>query len=175
MTKEALSEAIALFCKVQIASGSVTLSPGEQWNELLVIRKGIFRLYYLDSEGKESNKGFFKEGEILAPIARSAIQGPSYFFIESLTNIEAYRCCYNQLVETLSKYPNGNIFFHRLTEELLEQKIQREQIFLQMDARGRYKKFVADFPELHDRIPLHHLASYLGITNVTLSRIRNKK
>lgn len=170
-----LPEVIPLFRQAHISSGSIMLSPEERWNELMVIRQGIFRLYYLDSEGRESNKGFFSEGQILAPMARSAIEEPSLFFVEALTNVEVYRCCYDQLAALLRKYSGGNDFFYRLAEGLLEDKIRREVMFLQLDARGRYERFVADFPDLHERVPLRHLASYLGMTDVTLSRIRSMK
>ena len=172
-----LPSIIPLFNYAAISAGSITLSPGQQWNELMVIRHGIFRLYYLDSDGKESNKGFFSEGEILAPMARSAIDKPSIFFVEALTNVEVYRCHYDQLVEALNGHAAQGChhFFYRLSEKLLEDKIRREVMFLQLDAKGRYEKFAADFPELHKRVPLRHLASYLGMTDVTLSRIRNKQ
>ncbi|GAA0816973.1 Crp/Fnr family transcriptional regulator [Colwellia sp. D2M02] len=163
-----------LFRQAYICSGTVVLSPGQHWNELMAIRQGIFRLYYLDSSGKESNKGFFSENQILAPIARSAIQEPSLFFVEALTNVEVYSCNYEQLATILNKSPSGRNFYNRLAENLLEDKIRREIMFLQLDAKGRYERFFTDFPDLHERVPLHHLASYLGMTDVTLSRIRRK-
>lgn len=169
-----LPEVIPLFRQAHISSGSIVLSQGQHWNELMVIRQGIFRLYYLDSDGKESNKGFFSEKQILAPIARSAIEKPSLFFVEALTNVEVYSCHYDQLATLLKKCSGGRYFYNRLTENLLEDKIRREIMFLQLDARGRYERFVTDFPDLHERVPLHHLASYLGMTDVTLSRIRRK-
>jgi CRP-like cAMP-binding protein len=169
-----IPEIIPLFRQAYICSGTVVLSPGQRWNELMVIRQGIFRLYYLDSSGKESNKGFFSEKQILAPIAQSAIQKPSLFFVEALTNVEVYSCDYEQLATLLNKYSGGRNFYNRLAENLLEDKIRREVMFLQLDARGRYERFVTDFPDLHERVPLHHLASYLGMTDVTLSRIRRK-
>lgn len=170
-----LPEVIPLFRQAHISSGSILLSPGCRWNELMVIRHGIFRLYYLDSEGKESNKGFFSDGQILAPMARSAIKDPSLFFVESLTDVEVYRCHYDQLATRLEKYSGGSDFFYRLAEGLLEDKIRREVMFLQLDAKGRYEQFITDFPDLHERVPLRHLASYLGMTDVTLSRIRSTK
>jgi len=171
----AISEVIPLFSRSQIPSGTVTLSPGERWNELVVIHEGIFRLYYLDSNGKESNKGFFSEGQVLAPMARSAIDKPSLFSIETLTDVDVFRCKYDELVSVLETYPDSCIFFWSLAERLLEDKIRREIEFLQLDSRGRYEEFKSTFPELHARIPLRHVASYLGMTDVTLSRIRRSK
>lgn len=172
VTSDSLPEVIPLFSQMRFPSGSITLSPGDRWNELMVINHGIFRLYYLDSEGKESNKGFFSEGQILAPIARSAIEEPSLFFVETLTDVDVYKCHYDQLAVVLSKHPGSNYIFYSLIESLLEDKIRRELMFLQLDAKGRYEQFKQNFPDLYERVPLRHIASYLGMTDVTLSRIR---
>ena len=167
-----LPEVISLFQRVKIPSGTITLSPGKRWNQLMVIHQGIFRLFYLDAKGKESNKGFFSEEQILAPMAQSAIEEPSLFFIETLTDVDVYVCNYSLLNDILKKYVGGTRFFYLLAADLLEEKVQREVMFLQLDARGRYEKFIADHPNLYERVPLRHLASYLGMTDVTLSRIR---
>lgn len=175
VTRDSLPEVIPLFSRVRISPGTITLSPGDRWNELMVICQGVFRLYYLDSEGKESNKGFFSEGQILAPMARSAIEEPSLFFVETLTDVEVCQCRYDQLAAALNKYPGSNRLFHSLAEGLLEDKIRREVMFLQLDAKARYEEFKANCPDFFDRIPLRHIASYLGMTDVTLSRIRSAK
>lgn len=172
---DSLLEVIPLFSRERFPSGSIMLSPGDLWNELMVISHGIFRLYYLDSEGKESNKGFFREGQVLAPIARSAIDEPSLFFVETLTDVDVYKCPYDQLAVVLSKHPESHQFFYSLTESLLEDKIRRELMFLQLDAKGRYEQFKESFPDLYERVPLRHIASYLGMTDVTLSRIRRSE
>ena len=66
---------------------------------------------------------------------------------------------------------------HRLTDALatsLARREEREEGLLLKDASQRYLEFIAREPALADRIPLHHVASYLGITNVALSRIRRR-
>lgn len=170
-----ISEVTQLFSPMHISSGTITLYPGQRWNELMIIRQGIFRVYYLNSEGKESNKGFFKEGQIIGPVARCAIERPALFYAETLTDVQAYRCQYDDLSATLGQHPEGGKLFSYLSEKLLEDKIRRELMFLQLDASGRYEQFKKDFPSLHERIPLRHIASYLGMTDVTLSRIRAAK
>jgi hypothetical protein len=62
----------------------------------------------------------------------------------------------------------------RLIELVLISKMQRERSFLQGDATSRYLDFIKQHPELTQRIPQYHLASYLGITEVSLSRICGK-
>lgn len=169
-----VSKVMPLFKPVHIPAGAITLSIGERWNDLMIIQRGIFRLYYLDANGKESNKGFFHEGQILAPTARVALEQPSLFYIEALTDVDAFQCDYQAMADGLGSLPYRELSY-RLMENLLDDKIRREVMFLQLDATGRYEAFVRDFPALHERIPLHHLASYLGMTDVTLSRIRARR
>lgn len=164
---------VPLFKPVSFSAGETLLSAGERWHNLLAIKQGIFRLYYLDSNGKESNKGFFSAGQILAPIARSAIEQPVKFYIEALTDVNAYQCKYCALKTALQPFAHSQMFFQQLTEQLLEDKINRELMFLQLDARKRYQVFQQNYPELCQQIPLRHIASYLGMTDVTLSRIRH--
>ena len=175
VTRETLPKVIPLFRRVLIPPSTITLSAGDLWNDVMVIRHGIFRLYYLDSEAKESNKGFFCEGQILAPMARSAKEEPSLFFVETMTYVEVYQCRYDQLATLLNNPLRSNRLLYNLAEGLLEDKIRRETMFLQLNAKARYEQFKADFPQLHDRIPLRHIASYLGMTDVTLSRIRSAR
>ena len=169
-----VSKVTPLFRRVRVAAGSITLSAGERWTEAMVIQQGIFRLYYLDANGKESNKGFFHEGQILAPMARVALEEPSLFYVEALTDVDAFQCDYQALADGLGRMAYRELAY-RLMADLLDEKICREVMFLQLDATGRYEAFVRDFPVLHERVPLHHLASYLGMTDVTLSRIRARR
>ena len=169
----AMPNVLPLFKSVSFTAGSTILSAGERWHNLLAIKQGIFRLYYLDSNGKESNKGFFSAGQILAPMARSAIEQPVKCYIEALTDVNAYQCKYCALTTALQPFAQSQMFFQQLTEQLLEDKINRELMFLQLDARKRYQVFQQNYPELCQQIPLRHIASYLGMTDVTLSRIRH--
>lgn len=168
-----LKHVLPLFKLVTFTSNETILSAGDRWKSLSVIQQGIVRLYYLDSNGKESNKGFYHAKQILAPIARSAIEQPVKFYIEALTDVVVYQCHYGKLSAVLDGGVNAPTFFQQLTEQLLEDKINRELMFLQLDARKRYQAFQQSYPALSQQIPLRHIASYLGMTDVTLSRIRH--
>ena len=159
---------------VTFKSNTPLLAQGEHWQDFYIISQGLVRLYYLDSEGKESNKGFFSEGDILAPIAPSAISGPSNFYVETLTEVHGCHMAYAKVVELLKDCSISQCLFHCLTVQLLEDKIERELMFLQQDAKKRYAYFSKKYPTLCQQIPLKHIASYLGMTDVTLSRVKNK-
>ncbi len=63
---------------------------------------------------------------------------------------------------------------HRVLGALLDGKMQREQEFLQLSARQRYARLLEQHPQWAERIALKHLASYLGVTDVSLSRLRSE-
>ncbi|MBV1789453.1 Crp/Fnr family transcriptional regulator [Marinobacterium sp. D7] len=151
---------------------STLLSAGQRWDRLFFIRKGLVRLYYLDAQGKESNKAFFAEGDTLWPVAPRDRAEPVRFNIAMLENTELLECELAPLMGVLVEQGYWERFALPFAEKLIEQKFQREHDFLMLSATRRYDKFVSTNPDIANRIPDYQLASFLGITNVTLSRIR---
>ncbi len=96
------------------------------------------------------------------------------FYVETLTEVHGYHIAYAKVVELLKDCNISQYLFHHLTAQLLEEKIERELMFLQQDAKKRYAYFSKKYPTLCQQIPLKHIASYLGMTDVTLSRVKNK-
>jgi hypothetical protein len=79
-----------------------------------------------------------------------------------------------QGVAPAADWPAWSQLEHRTLCALLDGKMQREQEFLQLSARERYQQLMHQQPQWAERIPLRHLASYLGMTDVTLSRVRSE-
>jgi CRP-like cAMP-binding protein len=163
---------LSLFRLKTYKKGEPFVRAGEHWNSFSIIIKGIFRLYYLDKEGTEHTKGIFWERMILAPCAPSAIGQPISFHIESFGETKVYTANYNQVREILESTAWGTSVLIGMLESILEEKVEREYIWLNLDAEERYLRFVSKNPRIAARIPLYIIANYLGMTDVTLSRIR---
>ena len=73
-----------------------------------------------------------------------------------------------------NKHKQINVFIQKLTFEYLEQKQDREIRLLSEEAMSNYLMFRENFPDLENKIPHYHIASYLGITPTQLSRLRKK-
>lgn len=153
---------------------TVLLSGGEVSNRLYFIKKGCLRIWF-NKDGKEITLQFFFEGQAVASIDSFISSQPSQFFIESIepsTVVSIDKADFTQLRKF---YPEIERGFQQL---LLQRFGNYANLFLSRikdTPRERYKDLIQTHPELIKRIPQHYIASYLGITPISLSRIRTKK
>lgn len=148
------------------------LKAGDRWDTLFYVHRGLIRLFYTDLEGRESNKSFFWEGRCIWPVAPRDRNEDSLFSIAAVENTAILACPFQTLYDVLQKCGQWEKFALPFAETLVEQKFLREHDFLLLSAAERFKKFSHAYPDIVARLPDYHLASYLGITNVSLSRIR---
>ena len=167
-----LDELTALFVERKYPGKQTLVIAGEIWDKVFFIHRGIIRLYYTDTEGREFNKGFFNEGQLVWPVAPSARNTDSLFSIASLEEIKLSVCRFSSFYAWLTNHGYWEKFALPYAELFSEQKFLREYEFLVNSATERYQSFCNGNPELAKRIPDYHLATYLGITNVSLSRIK---
>ncbi len=167
-----LSELSALFIKKEYPRKQVLVPAGEKWDKVFFVHRGIIRVYYTDKEGSEFNKGFFHEGQIVWPVAPSARKNDILFSIAALENICVSICGFATFHSWLTQHGDWEKFALPYAELFAEEKFSREYEFLLNSATERYQNFCIQNPELARRLPDYHLASYLGITNVSLSRIK---
>ena len=147
---------------------------GDLWDRIFYIHQGILRLFYIDPDGKEFNKGFFTEGQFLWPVAPSARQKTSLFSIAALEPLTLSVCGFSRFHDWLAWQGAWERFALPMAEAFAEEKFLREYEFLIHSPADRYLAFCKDHPALAERLPDYHLASYLGITNVSLSRIKSR-
>jgi CRP-like cAMP-binding protein len=138
--------------------------------------EGLARYYYLTKEGKEFNKSFaYKKGHLLSSISSVIDDGNSPFCVEVLSDcfIVLY-ISYDDFRTLGYKYKQWHDLTIRIYEKLIIKKERREADFLLLNATQRYEKFFIEYEEIINKIPNYHIASYLGITEVALSRIRKE-
>lgn len=159
---------------VTLKKGEVVVREGQYSDKAYIIIKGCARAYYL-KDGKDISDWFAFENEFMSSIVSFFKEEPSPHYIEFVEEslvIEISRDTINSLSE---KYHD----FERLISKVVTQTMLglRERIssILFNKADERYKQLISIRPDITNRIPLTHIASYLGITLETLSRIRNQK
>lgn len=133
---------------------------------------GLLRYYYSAGEGRDSNKIFLSEGMFSAPITGCALLPETGCGVEALEGgalLIADAAAFNALYDV---HPIFDRLGRRMGEWWLGQKELRASSFQLQDARDRYLGFIRTHGGLAQRIPQYHIASYLGITDVSLSRIR---
>ena len=161
-----------LLRRVTLAKDEHFIIAGDIPTDFGFVTKGVFRFYYIDYNGNECVKTLCTEGEFIAAYSALLRNEPSALFIQALEESELLLInfhdytqlqhhCWIQLSKTFA-------------EQLYMKKEEREREFLLYDAETRYKRFLERYPTLERRIKHYHIASFLGITPVSLSRIRKK-
>lgn len=161
-----------LFRAQTFPKNSSLLLQGEAWDKVFFIEKGLVRLYFVTPDGEEYNKNFFAENTLLWPATPLTRKEESLFYIGTLEECKIHTTPYALFEKILKESGLWEKFTLPFCEKLVDQKISREYAFLMSDAKTRYLDFLQEQPDLARRLPDYHLASYLGMTNVTLSRIK---
>ncbi|GAB2941554.1 Crp/Fnr family transcriptional regulator [Hymenobacter coalescens] len=148
------------------------LAPGQVAGRLYFIETGLARGYYLHPGGREVNAWFMREGDFIISIVSFLTRGPSQEYIELLEDAVLYSISYEQLQQLYREFAEFNYVGRVLTEHYYVLSEQRTQQLRLLRAEQRYEQLLETFPGALQRIPLKHLASYLGVTPETISRIR---
>lgn len=172
--ESAVSDFAGRFVRRSYAANETLTRAGDLWDKVFFIHQGIIRLFYADASGREFNKGLFLEGQFLWPVAPSARVEKSLFTIATLEAVEASVCGFEPFYRWLRSHGFWERFALPHAEALAEDKFAREYEFLMHTPQERYLAFCKKNPALAQRLPAYHLASYLGMTDVSLSRIKSR-
>lgn len=158
----------------KLAKGEMLQMAGEVCRHSFFVEKGLLRLYSVTDDGKEHIIQFAPEGWFISDRASVFFNEPSEYFIEaieetSLVSIDAY---FMQLAGEISAE------FRQHNERLLQNHIRHLQKrigqLLGASAEERYMDFITLYPDLMLRVPQWMIASFLGITPESLSRVRKE-
>lgn len=155
-------------------SGQILLQAGDRVKEFYFVVTGLLRYYYLTPEGKEFNKAFAKGGDFAGSICGLISSVPSRFSIEAIEDTKVLVLPVKLIIEGYDRHRSWERLGRRLAENVAIKKELREAEFLLDSAEARYLRFLKEFTDISERIPQYHIASYLGITEVSLSRIRRQ-
>ena len=161
------------FQSLSLNTSEYLFKSGEVVEDFFFLTSGLARYYYLTENGKEFNKSFaIKKGHLLSSISSVVKKEPSPFFVEILSDFECVSIKYRDFLMLGDKYQEWNHLTLRIYEALTIKKERREADFLLLNATQRYEQFLKEYSEIVEILPNYHIASYLGITEVGLSRIR---
>lgn len=143
--------------------------------DLGIIVKGIFRIYYYDDEsGEEKNIVFFSEDQFVVSFRSFVFQHPCRYFIEALEDSEIIYISYEKLQNLYESHKNWERFGRMLAEHFFNNSQVRTEELLFLSHEERYLNLIAEHPNILQRINAYHIASFLGIKNQSLSRIRKR-
>ena len=157
----------------QLTKGELLVTAGDMCPNLYLIRKGVLRSYV--KEGiKEITTWISGEQELVTCITCFGLQQPARENIQALEDCELTVMSLEDLQYLYDNFPEANIVGRKVLEKYYRDAEERAFIARLMEATSKYKHFIATKSDLLNRVPLKFIASYLGMTLETLSRIRSK-
>jgi len=163
-----------LFLERDIPARTILLQEGEIAQNIYFIKKGCLRLWF-NNDGKDVTFQFFFENRAVSSIESFMGRQPSSFTLESIepsTVIVLAKEDFDTLFQYYPQLKDG------LQAILFQRMGNYDRLFLSRikdNPQKRYEDLLKNHPEIIRRIPQHYIASYLGITSVSLSRIKNKR
>jgi CRP/FNR family transcriptional regulator len=160
--------------KKVINRGAYLLQENQHVNEIAFVEQGVLRLYYLSAEGKEVNNHFFLDNDYAVSYLDFLKNRPSRYYIQALEDCELLTFNSESLQMAYENSKNWERFGRIIAESAYAIATNRFESFLFLSAKERYLQMLNDYPQFIQKIPLYHLASYLGIERESLSRIRKE-
>ena len=162
-------EKIVVFKKY--AAGEMLLKAGERTDYICLIIKGLVRGYYIDQNGNEITKCFSKEKDWCCSYSYLT-EAKSSFYIETLEETTLARLDIAKAEDIMKSYPRMREMVEKLLYRTIIESEKRVLSFAGMEARERYLSLLNENPEIVKRAKQEQIASYLGITPSSLSRIK---
>lgn len=158
--------------RVRFDKGGIIIEAEKVSDEIFLVESGLTRAYFWDAKGNEVTESFGVCGDFFASMFSYFKGEPSFLQYEAVTNMVLYTIKQSEL-ENLCRQSLAisNLFRTICIEQLycLERKCK---IFGKDDALNRYISLIKVRPQIVKEVPLKHIASYLGITQQSLSRLR---
>jgi CRP-like cAMP-binding protein len=170
-------EAIILsaFEPVTIRKKKDLLVSGQVCEYLYFINKGCLRSFYIDSKGVEHIYQIRMDNSWISDLKSFFSQRPSKYNIEALEDSNLLRISFDQFEHLLIEIPRLERYFRILFQKAYINALDRLNATMWETAIDRYNDMLKENPEIFQRVPLIYIASYLGITPESLSRIRRQK
>ena len=153
--------------------GELLITSGNMCSHVYLIRKGILRSFVKEGV-KEITTWISSEQELATCITSFGLQQPARENIQALEDCELSTLSLEDLQHLYDHFPEANIVGRKILEKYYRDAEERAFIARLMEATSKYKHFIATKSDLLNRVPLKFIASYLGMTLETLSRIRSK-
>jgi CRP-like cAMP-binding protein len=155
--------------------GELFTRVGDTHDRVGFVLSGVFRVYYVAPDGEMFIRNFCHEGKPVGSYATILTGKPAHVSIEALEPASVAQFSYAELARRYDRHPVWERIGRRIAEEHYIARERREYHLLAFDAATRYEHFRRDFPGLDQRITQVNIASYIGVTPETLSRLRKKR
>lgn len=166
-------EIIRSFEQIKFHKSTIVVHQGDPMTQLYYIEKGIVRGYYLDEDGREVTKCFSAEGDLFG-VEGFLYQREASYSIDCLEDVVCEKISYEQVREWMVQDVSNPVTLNGMIIDALRIMEERARSLLLSDARERYESFLTDYGRIAGRLTQKCIASYLGINEASLCRLKKK-
>nr|WP_299385152.1 Crp/Fnr family transcriptional regulator [Allomuricauda sp.] len=168
---ELVSNIFEMMEKQRFSKGELLHEQGNICRHIYLIHTGLARTFFF-KDGKDITVHFASEGEVITAVDSIISLKKSRYHVELLEDSEVLSIAYDDLQKVLSQHPSYEKYLRLVLERMYTEGADRIEEFLFFSAKERYGNLLRTRPQLLQRVNLGHIASYLGMAQETLSRIR---
>ena len=174
LKSENLTEIVNLHSLVQFNKGDFFLNRGDQSDCYLVMEKGLMCSFVIDYDGNDITTNFFTNHEVVIEVLSIFKRIPTEECIQALTDCTCWKIDLVEFEKLFRSMPGLSEWGRTWMSEQLFQSKQRSVEMITERAVARYLRLIKEKPQVIREAPLKQIASYLGITDTSLSRIRKE-
>ena len=174
LSEACITDVIKYAQKLEPKKGSLIQEAGKLCNRLFFIDTGLVRMFFYDTDGKEITYQFYGERTFTSILNSYALGTPSLYNLEALEDSLIYSLYLSDFAMLRQKYPALEKVHSQVLLQILVQYDHRATALQFMNAEERYLNLLESQPTIIHRATLGQIATYLGINQATLSRIRAK-
>lgn len=172
--KEAVATCGDLYTLKKVTKNELLLSEGEICMDTFFVEKGLLRMYSLDRNGKEHIIQFAPENWLISDRSSLNFNQKSKYYIEAVEDSEVFLLSKDFFTNMVEKFPQTAENNDMLLQKHIRNLQNRVNSLLADTAEERYMTFIKMYPDILLRVPQWMVASYLGITPESLSRVRKE-
>ncbi len=173
VTDKDLNDLVAVLHEKKFDKGEVILKEGQVCRYFYFILKGCIRSFGIE-DGKEMNVNFFFEDEVACDFISFRMEKPSKVYLVAMEDCTVFYSAKTESAPLLDESDSLHKVLFRFFQQLYFKEEEHSNTFILLSPEERYLYLLEKSPHYLQRIPLTHLASYLGMSRETLTRIRKK-
>lgn len=155
--------------------GELLIREGQKVRKTYFVKEGCLRSYCIDKNGKEHTLQFAIKNWWISDFIAIYNNEPATLYVECISDVSIIEFNAEKLNEIYTSFPEFEYFQRKNLEKHVVSLHKRILNQLQLTAPERYDLFLNQYPDIEQHTPNYHIASYLGITQQSLSRIRVEK
>lgn len=165
---------LSFFKPLTPSRNEVLVTQGQTSQRMFFVGTGCLRIFFINEEGADSTRYLAFENNFATALVSFITEEPSFEFIQALEETELLYITRKDFYHLTEIIPTWEKFYRHYLEMAYVTNTKRLMSFITMDARERYKLLLSQNPNFVQRLPNKMVASYLNISQETLSRLKSK-